>query len=296
MSNKIAHGLELSKQSWGALQKNKQLLIFPVISLIGLSIITALFFIPEAALLGSTESIGAGDGTQDGFQWLMFMVILFIYYLITYFVIIFSNTALIGASLKLINGEPATVVDGLRVALSRLGKILVFAIISATVGVIARSTSQAGRNSDNIIVAILAAVAGALIQGAWNMLVFFALPVMVVENLPLKASLKRSLEIFKQTWGEGFIGKTAVGGISCLVYLAILIVTGSIIAGGYILESLPVMFIGGILLVIGFVVVGLLNGAVNGIFQASLYHFAKTGNAGPFIDTRLAQEAFRQQG
>jgi hypothetical protein len=39
--------------------------------------------------------------------------------------------------------------------------------------------------------------------------------------------------------------------------------------------------------------VGLLNGAVNGVFQASLYQYATTGNAGKLIDTQLAAQAFR---
>lgn len=289
MANKIQNGLELSKQSWGALRQNKQLVIFPIISMIGVIIITALFFIPEATLLGSSTS--AGEGEAD-FQWLLFIVLLFIYYLVAYFFVIFSNTALIGATMKLINGEQATVGDGISVALSRIGKIFVYALISATVGVIARSISQSGRSSDNFIVAILAAIIGGLIQGAWNLLVFFALPVMVVENLPVGASLKRSLEIFKQTWGESFVGSTAVGGITCLVNLAILVLTGGMIAAGIALEVMPLVIIGGVLMLLGLVVVGLLNGAVNGIFQASLYRFATTGNAGPFIDTELAREAF----
>jgi hypothetical protein len=292
MPNKINNGLELSKQSWGALRQNKQLIIFPIISMIVIIIITALFFIPEALILGSTSSTGEAGTSESDFQWLIFMVLLFIYYLVAYIFTIFSNTALVGATMKLINGEQATVGDGIAVALSRFGKIFVYALISATVGVIARSISQSGRNSDNFIVAILAAIVGGLIQGAWNLLVFFAIPVMVVENLPVGASLKRSLEIFKQTWGESFVGSTAVGGISCLVNLVVLIVTGAMIAAGIALEFLPLAILGGILMILGFVIVGLLNGAVNGIFQASLYQFAKTGNAGPFIDTELAREAF----
>jgi len=64
------------------------------------------------------------------------------------------------------------------------------------------------------------------------------------------------------------------------------------IAAGIALDSLPLLILGGVLMVLGFMVVGLLNGAVNGIFQASLYQFATTGDAGPFIDTELAREAF----
>jgi hypothetical protein len=287
--SKMKNGLELSKQSWRALRANRQLLIFPLISMIGLIIITALFLIPQATLLGLT---GATSGATSEYTWILFLVVLFVFYLVANFLVIFSNTALVGAVLKLINGEPATVGDGLRVAWSHLGKIFVYALISATIGVIARSITQSGRNSDNFIVAILAAVIGGLIQGAWNLMVFFALPVMIVENIPVTASLKRSLEIFRQTWGESFVGSTAIGGISCLIYLVILLVTGAMIAGGIALGNVPLLVVGGIFMIFGIVVVSLLNGAVNGIFQASLYNFASTGNAGPFIDTGLAREAF----
>jgi hypothetical protein len=44
-----------------------------------------------------------------------------------------------------------------------------------------------------------------------------------------------------------------------------------------------------VLLLVG---VGLLNGAVNGVFQASLYQFATTGSAGKLIDTQVAATAF----
>lgn len=288
--SRMKNGLEISRQSWGALRANRQLVVFPIISMIGLIIITALFFVPQATLLGLT---GATAGATSGISWILFLVVLFAYYLVVYFLIIFSNTALVGAALKLIAGQPATVGDGLRVARSRLGKIFVYALISATVGVIARSITQSGRNSSNFIVTILAAVIGGLIQGAWNLMVFFALPVMIVEDVPVTASLRRSLEIFRQTWGESFVGSTAIGGLSCLVNLAILLVTGAIIAGGIALGNGPLIVLGVILMVFGLVVVSLLNGAVNGIFQASLYTFATTGHAGPFIDSGLARESFR---
>ena len=52
---------------------------------------------------------------------------------------------------------------------------------------------------------------------------------------------------------------------------------------------------GAAFLVLGFATIALLTGAVNGIFQTSLYHFATTGDAGPFIDTEAAREAFLTQ-
>ena len=68
---------------------------------------------------------------------------------------------------------------------------------------------------------------------------------------------------------------------------------GGIIAAGVVANVMALVVLGAVLLVLGLVVVSLLNGAVNGIFQASMYHYATTGNAGPFIDNELAREAFQ---
>jgi hypothetical protein len=289
MAGKIKSGLELSKQAWSALGRNRQLIVFPIISGIGMFIVTVLFFIPEA--LAFRPILEVEEPTAA--QWITAVVVLFLYYLVASFVITFSNTALVGATLKMIEGQPATVGNGLRVAASRLGKILVYSLISATIGVIARGITQSGRQSDNAIVAILAAIIGGLIQGAWSLLVFFAIPVMIVENIGLRDSLKRSFELFKQTWGEGFVGSTAIGGLSCLVMLAVVLIGGGIIAAGVLVDSLALAIVGGVLLILGLVVVSLLNGAVNGVFQASMYHYATTGDAGPFIDSDLARQAFQ---
>ena len=68
---------------------------------------------------------------------------------------------------------------------------------------------------------------------------------------------------------------------------------GGIIAAGVVANVMALAVLGAVLLILGLVVVSLLNGAVNGIFQASMYHYATTGNAGPFIDNELAREAFQ---
>jgi hypothetical protein len=289
MAGKIKSGIELSKQSWAALRQNRQLIVFPLISGIAMLIVTILFFIPEAFAFGP---IIASEEPTIG-QWVVAFVVLFLYYLAASFVVTFSNTALVGATLKVVRGEPATVGDGIGIAMARLGKIFVYSLISATVGVIARSIAQSGRQSDNILVAIVTAIIGGLIQGAWSLMVFFAIPVIVVEDVGVRDSLKRSFELFKQTWGEKFVGSTAIGGISCLVTLAVLLIFGGIIAGGVLANSLALIIIGVVLLILGLVVISLLNGAVNGIFQASMYNYATTGDAGLFIDNELAREAFQ---
>jgi hypothetical protein len=42
----------------------------------------------------------------------------------------------------------------------------------------------------------------------------------------------------------------------------------------------------------GSIIIALFQGAINGVFQASLYQYATTGDSGRFIDNDLARNAF----
>ena len=292
MAGRIANGAELSRQSWNALRDNKQLLIFPLISGAVLLLLTIVFAVTAVGMgLINAFTRSEGDPTQGSA--VVWALVAFIYYFLSYTVVIFSNTALVGAVMKLTRGEKASVGDGIAIAMSRISKILVYAFISATVGMLARGIAQSGRNSNNAILAIVAAIVGAIIQGAWNLVVFFAIPVLVVEDVGVIESLKRSLELFKQTWGEGFTGRAVIGAVSCLVYLAIIVVGGLLIAGGIALGSIALVITAVVLMFAAIAALSLVSGAVNGVFQASLYHYATTGDAGPFISNELAAGAFR---
>lgn len=271
--------------------QNKHLLIFPLISTIAMIVVTILFFIPISAT-GIVGALAGENTTTGNAAYIVSGITLFLYYIAANFVVIFSNTALVGAALKLVRGEQATVQDGINIAMSRLGTIFVYAVISATVGMLARSIRDSGRRSNNIIVAIIAAILGGLLQGAWNVIVFFAIPVLAHENVGPIEAMKRSFDLFKQTWGEGFVGSTVIGGVSCLIYLAVIVIGGLLIVGAISTGSVALIVIAIALVVLAFVVLGLISGAVNGIFQASLFNYATTGEAGAFIDTQLAAGAF----
>ncbi len=289
--SRIQNGLELTRQSWAALRANPQLLIFPVISLIGMIIVTILFFVPVTAT-GIFSALSEQNGRSSGnVNSTVFTILMFLYYFVTYTVIIFSNTALVGAAMKLARGETATVQDGINIAMSRISKIIVYALISATVGMIARAIRQSG-SSRNPVGMIIAAIIASIIQGAWNLVVFFAIPVLVVENVGVMDSLKRSFALFKETWGEKFTGSLAIGAVSCLVTLGLVLVGGVLIVLAVATKSIVVIVLTVAVVVLAFIFLSLINGALNGIFQASLYQYATTGDAGKLIDTQLARDAF----
>ena len=289
--NRIQNGVELTRQSWAALRANPQLLVFPVISLIGMIIVTILFFIPVSAT-GIFSALSEQNGRSNNVSSTMFTIVMFLYYFVTYTVIIFSNTALVGAALKLARGETATVQDGINIALSRMSKIFVYALISATIGMLARAIRDSGRNSRNPVGMIISAIIAGIIQGSWNLVVFFAIPVLVVEDLGVMDSLKRSLGLFKQTWGEQFTGSFAISAVGCLATLALLVVGFVLITLAVATKSIVLIVLTIAVVVLAFILLSLISGALNGVFQASLYQFATTGDAGKLIDTKLARDAF----
>ncbi|MGB3491649.1 MAG: DUF6159 family protein [Elainellaceae cyanobacterium] len=292
MARNIANGVQIAQQCWKALQRNPQLMIFPLLSGIALVLIAILFIIPTVAVL----SLGGGEPTTENglstVEWILSVAMTFLYYFACYTVLIFSNTALVGVSLKLLNGESATFNDGVAIAMSRLSQIIGFALISATIGTLAKAGQQAGRDSDNVVVTVIASIVGGLIQGVWSVVVFFAIPVYVVENLGPIAAIRRSWDIFKHTWGEGFTGRAVIGIVSWLVQFLLLAVLAGLFAVAIAYASIPLIVLTVLFGIATFGALSLMTGAINGIFQASLYHYAVTGHAGRFIDNHLARNAF----
>jgi hypothetical protein len=101
-----------------------------------------------------------------------------------------------GATERLRGGDP-TVGSALSAAARRLGPILMWALVAATVGTILRSIQQPVGFVGKIVVAL----AGA----AWSLATFFIVPVLVLEERSVADSFKRSVSIFKTTWGESTV-------------------------------------------------------------------------------------------
>ena len=122
---------QLVKASWAVLQADKELLWFPVISGIVTMLISLVMLIPAIAV--SITLFSTGAGANEGVNEAIGFVGLFIFYFVTYGVGIYFNTALVGAAMIRLDGGDPTLSDGFGIANSRLGSILGFAAMSATV-------------------------------------------------------------------------------------------------------------------------------------------------------------------
>lgn len=286
----------LVKASYGVLKQDKQLLVFPLASTVALFFVTLMLMLPLAAT-GILDAAQADGGEVSGGQGMTAFVIMFLFYFINYTIIIFSNTALIGAAMIRLDGGTPTVRDGLNIAQSRLGTILGWAAIAATVGMILQALQNAARDSDNVVTQIIGSILVSLAGFAWNLITFLVIPVYVIENVGPIESIKRSASLLKKTWGENITGSFSMGIIQFLLILAIALLiglplfllaasTGSAIFIGFVVLVMLVL-IGG---------VSIFFSALNAIFQAALYKYAVSDGrdeaVNEFFDAELISGAF----
>jgi hypothetical protein len=249
---KFGNSWQLMKTSLGILRKDKEIMIFPVLSFIACAIILLSFFAGFWFL---------GLPSMDTSPWL-WVVSMFLIYFVLFFIVIFFNTAIIACANIRLNGGDPTVSDGLRIASQNIGRILIWALISATIGMIL----QAIREKGGWVGRIIAGVFGI----AWAYVTFFIIPVLIFEKKGVASSIRRSASLFKQTWGETLIGSFGFGIIFFL--LALLGILPIIL--GYFLGGTTGVIVGLIIAFFYWAFIGVVASATNGIYVAALYQYA----------------------
>jgi hypothetical protein len=216
-------------------------------------------------------------------------VIAFLFYLTMYFVVIFSNTALVGAAMIRLRGGDPTLQDGFQIAMDHLPQIFGYALISATVGIVMRWLRERG--------GLLGAVVSWLGELAWNIATYLVVPVLVVENVGPVDAIKRSASLLKKTWGEQIIGSFSIGLVFGLITLAALVVVGIplfLLAATTGSVVMIVLAIGICVLLV--MAISLLASTLQGIYVAALYRYAVEGEVNPqYFRPELVQGAFRHK-
>ncbi len=248
---RISNSIQLAKASWQVLTSDKELLVLPVISGIASIIAAATFIVP---LLATTD-LEQGTMSPIGY------VVLFLMYVVLAYITIFFNAALISAAHERLGGGDPTVRSALQGASFRAGKILPWAIVSATVSIILRAIEERA----GFVGQLVAGLAGL----AWTVVTFLVLPIIVIEGDSVGDAIKRSGQMFKQTWGENLAAQVGFGIIG---FLAILPVIPIVILGFAAGSAAAIVAIAvAVLWVIG---VSVVMAALSVVFQTVLYHFA----------------------
>lgn len=255
---RIGLGWQLTKTSLRVLRKDKELLIFPLLSGLALLLILGGFLGGMFALVGFEAFLNGPS------SWLLIPV-LAVYYIFAFFVAIFFNAAVIGAATIRLNGGNPTLGDGLRVARENVGRIFLWALFAGTVAMILRAIQQRS--------GILGRIVIGLVGVAWSLATYFVVPVLIYEKLGPWASVKRSAHIFKATWGETIVGGFSMGAIFVLAGLAGILP----IALGAVIGGIVGLIVGLVIAVVYWIILGLISSAASSILIAALYRYATTG-------------------
>jgi hypothetical protein len=279
MFQRISNSWQLVKESFRVLQADKELLIFPFISAIGVVVVTLTFLFPML-LAGFFGAISKTGGEIMGF------VVLFLFYLVQYTVIFFANTALVGAAMIRLRGGDPTVSDGLHIASSRFGVILGYALIAATVGMILRAISNRG---------IIGRLISSLFGLVWNVATFLVAPILALENVGPIDAVKRSVSLLKKTWGEQIAGNLGLGAFFGLLVFGLILLGIPFFILLASLNSTALLIAGIVIYVLVLVFLGLLHSALNGIYTAAVYQYATDGKVSGFFEQGLVEKAFKQK-
>ena len=279
MFERFSRSWGLIKASAGVLSKDKELLVFPLLSAVCTLIVVAAFLLLAFGL-------GALDGLREGGSVSpTAYVFAFLFYLVQYFVIFFFNSALVGAAMIRLDGGDPTLSDGLRIASSKALPILGYAAIAATVGMILRAIQERAGFLGRLVAGFLGV--------AWTLASFLVVPVLVSRNVGPIDAVKESAVLLKKTWGENLIGQGGVGLVFGLVFFGLIIVGGGAIiatatTGNGMLIGLVVAIV-----IIALLLAGLVQAALSGIYSAALYRYAVGAGDSEGFDAQLLGQAFR---
>ncbi|MBX3358573.1 MAG: hypothetical protein KF745_09095 [Phycisphaeraceae bacterium] len=286
MFERMARSWALTKQSARVLRRDKQLLLFPIVSSVACLLVLASFAIP---VLLTIDFSAAGETTRQqreaAAQNPVYYLGVFLFYFANFFVISFFNAGLVACAIHRMNGEETSFGDGMRVAVARLPQILGWALVAATVGVVLKMISERAGFLGKLVIS--------LVGMAWAVATYFVVPVLVVEGLGPIEAVKRSTAVIRKTWGESLVANVGLGVAGMLGYLIALLPLGLGIAGSVAMNSAVPVIIGAAVSLVLMVATGLILSALGGIILAAIYRYAATGQVSADFDAETLQAKFR---
>jgi hypothetical protein len=269
--DRLSNGWKMGIKSLKVIQKNKQLVLFPIISGAFLVLVVASFLGILYATFGlEFDNLAKNSSIAD-------YATAFLFYLVCYFIIVFFNVGLVHCTRIYLKGEKPSFSDGVKFSLTRLPVIFGWAMLSATVGLILKAIQENSGALGGIISSIVGVV--------WSIATFFVVPVLAYENVGPFAALKRSSQVMKEKWGES-IGASFSFGI--LTFVGILLIALPI---GFLFSLVnPVLGVG-----IGILIVFLIQSIVSSaemVFIATVYHEIVEDTPVEDFDSELLDDLF----
>ena len=188
---------ELTKQSWAILREHKYLLAYPVLGVI-VCILPLIVAAPGVFFLANDQN------------WIGYALLIVALYLFTLIMTLFQAGLVVSADAALA-GQKSSLGHGMGGAMGRFGVLSRWAFVNTLVSLLIgllRGNNNAGL-VEVLFRAVLAAAAGVM----WQLVSFFVLPAMMLDDMGMIAAIKKSALTFKERWGTQLSGGVRIGGL-----------------------------------------------------------------------------------
>jgi Family of unknown function (DUF6159) len=270
MPGTFSDSWKLTKTSFRLIAEDRALLVFPLVA--GLATIAVIGLLIAAEYWFVAPVILGGGSLSTPYEALAIVLFLVAYFATT-FLSVYCTAALIGAATLKLNGGQPTAADGWKAARARIGRLTIWALISATVGLVIQAIQRR-----------IGGIAGSLIGAAgafsWGILTYFMIPILLFEDQRPWPALRRSGHLFVSTFGRTLVTNVVLGlliGLGIFGAVALGILGLFLLFGGHVALGLAVV---GVAIAVA-VIVALIGATAEGILRAALYRYATTGKIDP---------------
>jgi hypothetical protein len=284
MGSRWHNSMALLKTSWGVLKQDKELAVIPVVSallsaavmgLMGLGLWATVKQVPVTTRTPTDTTTFDHTTYQPTATTYLVMVA---GYVLLSIVVTYCTAALVaGAHERLTGGTPG-LGRAFAKASSRLPQLLGWAVINATVGLVLRSLAERG--------GIFGQIAASLLNFAWTVVSWLAIPFIVINGAGPIDALKESGVVLNKTWGENLVANVGFG----LVNFAVMLVALAI-GAVFVVAGLPL--VGIVLALVLIAVAATIMAALSGIYRTALFLYAANGYVPAGFDPQLLANAFR---
>lgn len=274
---RIGRGWKMTKLGVAVVRADPELMVYTLLSAV-FSMVAAVAVISGSIGLEAITDSETATAQEEDLVTAAHLGMAFVGYLVISVITVFWNAAIIASAYeRLTAGTNPSFSYGIKQATKCLPQILVWGVISGTVGMLLKVLEGVARDGDSPNpLRIVAGLATFVIGVAWWMATFFIVPILVLERAGVLDGMKESPKLFKETWGEDVGSHMGTGILQGIVILL------------FVLIALPLMFLGeaGGVLAVVIVLLGiglsvLFFTTVESVNRASLFYYAKTGEIPP---------------
>jgi hypothetical protein len=262
---RLSRGWALTKLSFNVIGKDKEILLFPVISGIAMVLMAATFFGVYFLAFGLENNV------------YLLAAFFVVFYFLVAFVVVFFNVALVSCAMLRLDGGDPTFSYGIKMASGRLKYIAEWALLSATVGLVLQAISSRSGAIGKIVMG--------LVGFAWSVATYFVVPIIAFEQVgPLKA-IKRSASVLKSSWGEALISNLGIG----LIFFALALLGLIPLVIGFVISGAVAIIVGVVIAVVYWICIAVLASAVSSVLMTALYRYGTTGKLSEYYSEQVLQ-------